>query len=109
LVAVEAPSHPPFLCGCLDVAVALGGDGLCVGAEHGIGAGRNHHHRSRIALIQGGATPEVIALAVSRALDLGETDTSEAREIRASLRVLSDLHGMGGAVEDKIGRYPGSA
>jgi hypothetical protein len=58
---------------------------------------------------RGGATPEVIALTVSRARDLGETDTSEAREIRASLRVLSDLHGMGGAVEDKIGRYPGSA
>jgi hypothetical protein len=41
---------------------------------------------------------------VSRALDLGETDTSEAREILASVRVLSDPRGMRGAVEDEIGR-----
>jgi hypothetical protein len=54
--------------------------------------------------VPGGATPEVIALAVSRALDLRETDTSEAREILARLRVLSDLRGMRGAVEDEIGQ-----
>ena len=45
VAAVALPSHPPFPGDHLDVTVALGGIGLCNGAEHGIGAKRCERSR----------------------------------------------------------------
>jgi hypothetical protein len=54
IAAVALPGHPPFPCNGLDVAVALGGLGVCIGAEYGIGPGWDDDHGSRMALVQGG-------------------------------------------------------
>ena len=53
VATVALPSHSPLVGDRLDVAVALGGIGLCVGAEHGIGTRWDDYHRSRMALVQG--------------------------------------------------------
>ena len=83
-------------------AVNRAGKSFVVGAR--LKANEVDRQPDGIFLCRGGVSPEVIALTVFRALDLGETDTSEAREIEADLRVLSDLRGMHSAVKGRIGR-----